>query len=315
VSKTLFHPGKAVTTTWLNSSQYFGPSNPGVVFVANPINDFEYPLLKANSFDFTDVRSYFVATTTNQTVDGEKTFLVSPKVPTATLTSGTQAVNINRLNTDLAALNTSISTTTAANLASAIAPINTALSNVVNLSGAQTVTGAKTFDDIRVPLTPGLANSPVSLDFYNQETVTLTDAQTIAGVKTFSSPAKVPNPIAGLDAVNLQTLNSLFGGINNPQVSNGCIKIGNIQIVFGNFPVFGTWNSTGPLSASHTYTASAPNMSPFTSVVGGGGSLDRLSVTQFNFSNTGVTFIGDTANTANPQPNDGTVFFVVFGYI
>jgi hypothetical protein len=284
------------------------------VFVANPINDFEYPLLKANSFDLQNIQGYFVATTTNQNIDGEKTFLVSPRVPTATNASGTQVVNIDRLNTDIstnnATINAAINATnvTIANLATTLA------NNYVALAGTQTITGSKTFSNISVPLNPAANNSPVSLNYFDSNAVLSSSDQIINGTKTFNNSPQVPNPDSGGDAVNYQTLLNAIDVLTNPNVSGGCIKLGFLQIVFGFVELLGTWD--GPVrDASVSYSAIAPNMSPFTSVAGGGSSIDRLLTFRSNFTNTNAFFSADNIPGSGTEAPNALVRFVVIGYI
>lgn len=323
MSKTIFHPGKAVTTKWLNASQYLGPSNPGVVFVANPINDYEYPLLKASSFDLPDIFGYFVGTTSDQTINGEKTFLISPKVPTATNSSGTQVVNIDRLNSDIAlnnaAFNLAINNTNAS-----INTTNTNLSNLSNsiaanyvgLVGTQTISGNKTFNNINVPLNPTNGLSPVCLTYFDNNTLKLNENQTVNGTKTFTTSPQVPNPDSGGDAVNYQTLLNAVGSLINPNVSGGCIKLGPIQIVFGTTTINGNWQAGGALSTgSSPYGAYAPSASAFQSIGGGSAVCDRLVTFQAIFDNNGVAFYADEPNNVTPQPANGLIRWVVFGYI
>lgn len=190
MSKTIFHPGRAVSSTWLNNSQYLGPSNKGVAFVANPVNDWEYPLLDATSLDLPNFAQYFVSMSGDQDINGVKTFNSIPKFPTSTLLTGQQAVNVDRLNLDLATQNTSLttqinnlSTTTVASLAALTSNLNT---NFVNLAGNQTITGTKTFSNIIVPATPTVANNPISFQYYTNNTVLTAGNQTILGNKNFA---------------------------------------------------------------------------------------------------------------------------------
>lgn len=190
MAKRIYFSGRSVTVDWLNASQYLGPSNPGVVFVSNPVNDFEYPLLKASSFDLTNIQNYFVATTTSQTVDGEKTFLVPPKVPNTTATTGTQAVNIDRLNTDLTNLNTLLSTTFNAGLT---ALTNNLVTNYATLGTTQSITGKKTFT--QAPIVP----EPIALD----------EAATLKTVR--DATAGWIRPAAGGGVINLGPVQIVFG--------------------------------------------------------------------------------------------------------
>lgn len=189
MAKVIFHPGRAVSTAWLNSSQYLGPSNPGVVFVANPINDWEYPLLKGASLDIPDLQGYFVTRTANQSIDGVKTFTSIPQFPAATQISGPQAVNIDRLNLDINTLNTTISDQISTINSQTIASINSTNTNLntnfVTLSTNQAITGIKTFSNITVPITPLSAASPVALQYFNDNAVRLGGNQSIAGIKDF----------------------------------------------------------------------------------------------------------------------------------
>jgi hypothetical protein len=291
-----------------------GPSNPGVVFVANPTEDWQYPLLKAASLDLVNLGGYFVTTTGVQSVDGEKTFTTAPKVPTATLTSGLQVVNIDRLNSDLSANNATLNTAITG-VATSVSTLSANITaNYMSLSGTQTVTGAKTFNDIAVPLNPGAPNNPVSLQHYDNNTVKLAGDQTIAGEKTFSVSPQVPNPNSINDAVNYQTLQAMIGQITNPQVSQNCIKLGNIQIIFGSTPILGNWGAVGPLTTGPVnYNSVAPGMSPFQSIAGGSATCDRTVVVGAIFNNNDVIFNADESPPGVPA--NGTIKWVVFGYI
>lgn len=216
--KTIFYSGKAVTVSYLNSAQYLGPSNPGVVFVPNPINDWEYPLLKSTSLDLPNLGAYFVTTTANQSIDGTKAFTSIPEFPASTLTAGLQGVNVTRLVTDLTALNTALSSQIAANnvalnagISAIAADLNT---NYVSLATTQAITGAKTFTAIKIPATPIGPLEPISLGYFDSNTVKLTGNQTITGTKTFVD-IQVPNPNAAGDAVNLGTMQTANAAINN----------------------------------------------------------------------------------------------------
>jgi hypothetical protein len=307
MAKTIFTAGRAVTASWLNSSQYLGPSNPGVVFVANPINDFEYPLLKASSLDLPNLFGYFVGTTSDQNVDGEKTFLISPRVPTATNSSGTQVVNIDRLNTDL---NGVTSTTT-----SLITSLATDLStNYVKIAETQTITGSKKFDSITVPLLPSSSDAPISSNYFNTNAVLRYNDQIIDGLKTFNVCPQVPNPDSSLDAVNYQTLLSSIAQIVNPQVSSGCLKFGAIQIVFGSTVISGNWSGAVLGTGASTYSTYAASASPFQTIVGGGAAINRRVALESNFDINGIAFQA-TEIGSDPQPANGLIRWVVFGYI
>jgi hypothetical protein len=236
MSKTIYWSGKAVSTNWLNSSQYLGPSNPGVAFVANPIGDWEYPLLKGASLDLTDFANYFVARSGNQQIAGVKSFTSIPEFPTSVLATGNQGVNVSRLSTDLSTLSVGLSAQIASNNATnvaAIAALSTDLNtNFVTLATTQAITGTKNFTNISVPATPSIGTSPISLTYFDTKAVQVTGNQAIAGTKTFAD-IKVPNPSSSGDAVNLAYLlgalapNSLTLSGNTIQFANG------LKIVFG----------------------------------------------------------------------------------
>lgn len=334
MTKTIFHPGKALTSQWLNSSQYLGPSNPGVVFVPNPVNDWEYPLLTGASFDLSNLQQYFVTRTANQVIDGVKTFTSILEFPASVQTSGNQGVNVTRLTADLAALNTAISdqivTTNTAltaqlatfntTLAGQIVATNTALTaqittvsnnlatNYVTLATNQTVTGLKIFDNIEVPSSPAGLNSPISNSHFLSKAVILTTNQTIAGTKTFSSSPKVPNPTSGLDAVNIQTLLSQIGALTSVNTnSSSYITIGNLKILFGQTAITGTWAAGGQLTA--TQSIAGANLS---SIIAAYGSIDRLVFLSTSANLTDINFVGDGAS-GLPTPNNGTISWLVIG--
>lgn len=320
MTKTIFYSGKAVTVSYLNSAQYLGPSNPGVVFVPNPINDWEYPLLKSTSLDLPNLGAYFVATTANQSIDGTKIFTSIPEFPASTLTTGSQGVNVTRLVTDLTALNTALSSQIAANNATLNAGISAIAAdlntNYVSLSTAQAITGTKTFTDIKIPATPTGPLAPISLGYFGSNAVQLVGDQTIDGTKTFTTSPQVPNPDSGGDAVNYQTLLNAVGGLINPTVNGGCIKLGNIQIVFGTTAIYGDWGAGGALTTGYSsYANYAPTASAFQSIGGGSAVCDRLVTIQASLTTTGVDFIADSPNNVTPQPADGFILWVVFGYI
>lgn len=226
MSRTIFHPGKALTTSWLNSSQYIGPSNPGVVFVSNPTEDWQYPLLKTTSLDLPNFSQYFVATTGNQSIDGIKSFTSIPTFPTSTAITGNDGVNITRLTTDLETTRASIVdeiSTIASDNTAAISVLSTNLNtNFVTLAGGQTITGAKTFDNILVPNTPVVGSSPISLQHYTANTVLTNGDQSIQGTKYFENltipltPALPENPVSLQffnDTAVLDTGNQTIAGI------------------------------------------------------------------------------------------------------
>ena len=334
MTKTIFHPGKALTSQWLNSSQYLGPSNPGVVFVPNPVNDWEYPLLTGASFDLPNLQQYFVTRTANQAVDGVKTFTSIPEFPASTQLTGNQGVNTSRLSADLNELNTTISdqivTTNTAltaqltafntTLTGQIVTTNTALTaqiaavsnnlatSYVNLATSQTVTGLKIFDNIEVPSSPAGLNSPISNSNFLSRAVILTTNQTIAGTKTFSSSPKVPNPVSGLDAVNIQTLLSQIGALTDVNTnSSSYIVIGNLKILFGQTAITGSWTAGGQLTATQSIASS--NM---TSIITVYASINRLVFLSTAANLTDINFIGDGAS-GIPNANNGLISWLVIG--
>lgn len=315
--KTIFYSGKAVTVSYLNSAQYLGPSNPGVVFVPNPINDWEYPLLKSTSLDLPDLGAYFVTTTANQVIDGTKAFTSIPEFPASTLTAGLQGVNVTRLATDLTTLNTALSSQIQVNNAALNAGISAIAAdlntNYVSLATTQTITGAKTFTDIKIAAAPTGPLTPISLGYFDSNAVQLLGNQTIGGTKTFVD-IQVPAPNAANDAVNLAFLQAAL--TNNPQVSANCLKIGNIQIIFGKTTVAGSWTSGGFLTTGNiSYTTFAPNASNFTSITGYSAVVDRAVIVQIIPDLTDVKFFADLPAGIQPQPNDGVIGFIIFGTI
>jgi hypothetical protein len=176
--KTPFYTGKAVTTDWLNSSQYFGPGNPGIIFVANPLNFWEYPLLNTQSIDVSDFDGRYITKQGNVTISGIKDFTNSPTAPTPA--PGDTSFNL-------------------ATTAFVAGEINNAITNggFVDLTSAQIITGFKTFNAIKVPLNPGFADSPVALQYLDTNYVDVSTSGNIAGIKTFSNSPEVPTPTTG----------------------------------------------------------------------------------------------------------------------
>lgn len=194
--KSLFFPGKVLSSDFLNSSQYYGPAAPGVAFKANPTEFWEYPLLKTSSVDFTDFSSQFVTAQGNSSIQGIKQFSSSPLVPTPnTLDSSAQVANTEYVQNEI----------TSAFLANPL----------VDLASTQTITGFKTFQNIAVPTTPNFPNSPLSKSFFDSNAVLTSGNQTIAGVKVFAEPVQVPNPINSGDAVNKAVTDILGTSINS----------------------------------------------------------------------------------------------------
>jgi len=186
-----FYPGKAVTADFLNESQYFGPSNPGVRFTANPVHFWEYPLLDTSQMDMGDLGSKFILKSGNVTITGTKTFTTLPAIPTAT--PGTQS-------------------DAAASTAFVINEIENAVINgdFVDVGSTQTITGAKVFQNIEVPATPAFLTSPVPLGFLASNYVPLGGNTNITGIKAFASPPQVPAPVAGPDATPKGYVDGLF---------------------------------------------------------------------------------------------------------
>lgn len=212
MAKRFFFPGKVVTSEWLNKSQFYGPGNPGVIFTANPANDWEYPLLKTTSIDLPDFSSTFVRVNGNVTVNGIKTFTNSPIVPTVSslITTGQQAANIDYVNTAIVDSLTN--------------------SGFVTLGTVQTITGIKTLDDVRVPATPLFANSPVAKDYLDNFYVDIQNAQSITGEKTFTS-IKVPStPADNNDPISKLYLESNYVDISNPQTITGVKTFNDISV-------------------------------------------------------------------------------------
>ena len=79
-------------------------------------------------------------------------------------------------------------------------------STVLHKSGAETVTGVKTFDQLPVfnsdATTGGQAVRKSQMDNLDAGNVKLTGNQTVAGIKTFSSSPVVPTPTSDSQAAN-----------------------------------------------------------------------------------------------------------------
>jgi hypothetical protein len=287
MSKTIFHPGKALTSKWLNSSQYLGPSNPGIVFKANPVNDWEYPLLKATALDLVNFNNYFVSATTNQTLGGLKNFTTIPTFPTATATSGLQAVNIDYLNN----------------------------AGFVRLTTDQTVSGVKTFTDLRnVTTQPLVPDSVVNIAYFDLKGVTINDDQTIFGSKTFNQVPIIPAPTISSHATNKQYVDNAIQAQGLSQSQN-CVKVGNIQTIYGTSVITGAWNSQGALDTGDVYyNTVAPSALPFTNIISASSCIDRLVHLATEASLTKIKVIGDSFNSPYPA-NDGLVRWSVTGYV
>jgi hypothetical protein len=351
MTKTIFAPGRAVSTTWLNGSQYLGPANPGVVFVANPVNDWEYPLLKGTSIDLPDFAQYFVARSGAQSIDDVKTFTSIPVFPTSIQTTGLQGVNVTRLNTDLNSLSGTLTAAFTAQNAintAAISALTTNLNtNFVTLATTQSITGAKNFTDLQTSA-PTLPANPVTLQYFNDFGVRNSGDQTVNGIKTFTS-LKIPNiPTVAADPVNLFYFNDNAVTLSSNQTINGtktfsdiqvptpnstndavplaflqaaiastatvnCLKFGNFQIIFGITPITGVWSAGGPLTTgSSNYITYAPSMSAFTSITAYGATCNRLVAVQMEPSLTNLNFFADAVGPV-AQPDDGLIGWFVSG--
>lgn len=180
MAKIIFQAGTAVTARWLNASQFLGPGNPGVVFKANPTNDWEYPLLTTNSINVSNFSNSFLSKNSNATVGGIKTFSASPLIPTpSSLADVLSAVNIDYVNTYVSG--------------------SLAAANFVDIGSVQTITGIKTFNDLRVDITPDFADSPISRQYAVDNLVAVTGNQNISGTKSFAD-CRVTPPTEADDA-------------------------------------------------------------------------------------------------------------------
>jgi hypothetical protein len=251
----------------LNGSQYLGPSNPGVVFKANPLNDWEYPQLRADSLDLNNLAGFFVTATTNQVITGTKTFTSIPIIPTASNvgTNLQQATNREYVSTEIGI---------------ATSAINAAI------NGDQIVTGNKNFVGNNVH----------------------------GGFNEFTGITRVPYSTLNTDAVNGQRLSDAID--SKIRVTGNCVRVGNIQTIYGSCLFTGQWAAGGNLSISpQPYTNYAANMQPFTSVISCSSSLDRLAVLQTIYDITAIAFVADTPSGFTPQPDNGIVSWQVVGYV
>lgn len=287
MTKTIYHPGKALTSKWLNSSQHLGPSNPGVVFTANPVNDWEYPLLKATSLDLVNFNQYFVSATTDQTIGGLKTFTSIPTIPTATTTSGTQAVNIDYINS----------------------------AGFVRLTTDQTVSGAKTFIDLRNTTTQSFVpDSVVNIAYFNEFAVTTNNPQTILGTKTFNQTPIITAPTIPTHATNKQYVDNAIQALGISQSQN-CVKVGSIQTIYGTSVITGQWSNSGALDTGDVfYSTIAPSALPFSQIISASSSIDRLVHLATEANLTKIKIIGDSFSSPFPA-NDGIVRWSVTGYV
>jgi hypothetical protein len=315
--KTFFDYNTPVSATWFNvvngvRLRFDGdPANPeGLVdgqYLPIRLQDLDPAVF--NNRPTTDS---VVLLTGNQSIGGNKIFTSPVKI--APGVNDDEAVNRLQLNNAIIGLETNIGA------------LGTA---AVLLATDQTIGGVKTFSNPVVAAAAINGNQAIvksQLDAatialndailaLNAATVKLTTAQTIAGEKTFTVSPQVPNPDSGNDAVNYATLLSAIASNTNVSTSNGCIKIGNIQIVFGSLLVFGYWQAIGTISTNINYIDVAPNMSTFNSIVGGSASVNRMAIFTSNFDNDNFQFEGDVPAGAYAQPNDGLIRFIVVGYI
>lgn len=151
----------------------------------------------ANKSYVDDLDAQNVKLTGDQTINGVKDFQSSPLVPTPT--TATQAAPKGYVDSGDA--------TNAQDIADVAADLATLDSEVVKLTGNQTIAGVKTFSSI--PVLPGTdptaANEAVRkayVDALDAQNVKLTGAQSVAGLKTFTDAFKVED---GAD-VNLLTV-------------------------------------------------------------------------------------------------------------
>jgi hypothetical protein len=251
------------------------------------VNDWEYPLLKATALDLVNFNNYFVSATTNQTLGGLKNFTTIPTFPTATATSGLQAVNIDYLNN----------------------------AGFVRLTTDQTVSGVKTFTDLRnVTTQPLVPDSVVNIAYFDLKGVTINDDQTIFGSKTFNQVPIIPAPTISSHATNKQYVDNAIQAQGLSQSQN-CVKVGNIQTIYGTSVITGAWNSQGALDTGDVYyNTVAPSALPFTNIISASSCIDRLVHLATEASLTKIKVIGDSFNSPYPA-NDGLVRWSVTGYV
>ncbi|AVP41470.1 hypothetical protein SEA_WENTWORTH_31 [Streptomyces phage Wentworth] len=139
-----------------------------------------------------------VKLTGDQTITGVKDFQTSPLVPTPT--TGAQAAPKGYVDFGDAA--------NAQDIADVATDLATLDSEVVKLTGNQTIAGVKTFSSI--PVLPGTdpvaANEAVRkayVDTLDAQNVKLTGDQSISGVKTFANTVEMNNAVNGVAASTL----------------------------------------------------------------------------------------------------------------
>ena len=124
----------------------------------------------------------------------------------------------------------------------------TDLSNYVDLSSTQTITGAKTFSAVVKAKTPATDSDDTSVattawvkakvgtgSVDTSKVVDLTSAQTISGAKTFSSVTKSVTPATGSDDTSVATtawVNTKVRGLTGADPSN-YVDLGSTQTITG----------------------------------------------------------------------------------
>ena len=124
----------------------------------------------------------------------------------------------------------------------------TDLSNYVDLSSAQTITGAKTFSTVVKAKTPATDSDDTSVattawvkakvgtgSVDTSKVVDLTSAQTISGAKTFSSVTKSATPATGSDDTSVATtawVNTKVRGLTGADLSN-YVDLSSTQTITG----------------------------------------------------------------------------------
>jgi hypothetical protein len=163
---------------------------------------------------------------TNQSVDGIKTFVNLPKVPTTDPVSADQVISKTFLDK------------------------NGSSNGVVHTSGAESIADVKTFTSLpKIPSTnPSDDQHPVSKKYYDDNTVKLSGTQAIADVKTFTSLPKIPSTNPSDDQ----------HPISKKYYDDNTVKLSGTQIIadvktFSSPPVIPitTPGSTNPVSKSY----------------------------------------------------------------
>lgn len=111
-----------------------------------------------------------------------------------------------------------------------------------------------------------IANLNISINNINNASlnnVLKTTDQNINGIKTFLDAIRVPTASNGTDAVNLNQLNSILSANSTYNITQGCLKIGGLQLLFGSTYIYGQWQASGAVEFSVSFYSGSPSKSDF----------------------------------------------------